>query len=104
MTIQLDGYSKTPMNVPLRDPIRFTCIGIQEGYPQAEVLVGAISTIVPNEDGSYHETLNKGIYLIEIQQSGKEWVEQGKVIVDGNTSSPISISSLVRQYPYVPVE
>ena len=103
MAIQLSGYSKTPLGEPLRDPIRFTCIGVVAGYPQDEVLIGSVSTLVPDEGGSYHVMIGEGIYLIEIQQASKEWVEQGKVIVDSNTTTT-SIIGLLKNYPYVPTE
>ena len=104
MAIQLSGYSKTPTGAPLRDPIRFTCIGVVGAASTEEVLVGSVSTVVPSADGAYSSSLAIGAYRIELQQSNNEWIEQGKVIVSSATSSPISITMLLKQYPYVPVE
>lgn len=104
MAINLVGYSLTPLGQPLREPIRFTCIGVVANNSNSEVLVGAESTLIPATDGKYSASLGNGIYMIEVQQGSKEWVEQGKVIVDTNTTTPISIIGLLKQYPYVPVE
>ena len=104
MAIQLSGYSKSPTGAPVRDPIRFTCIGVVGGAPTEEVLVGSVSTVVPDVYGAYSSSLAIGAYRIELQQSNNEWIEQGKVIVSSTTSSPISITMLLKQYPYTSVE